>query len=606
MNSAPVPKPVPSRDALLNTLNDNATWDVIVIGGGATGLGTAVDAASRGYRTLLIEGEDFAKGTSSKATKLVHGGVRYLAQGNISLVREALHERGLLNRNAPHLVWPLGFVVPAYGLFDQPFYGIGLKMYDMLAGKLNLSPSRWLSKRETLNEASTVAEKVGSRHLRGSILYYDGQFDDARLAVALMRTLFDLGGTAINYARVTGLVRGTDAHNTTGAVEGVVVKDAFSDVEYTLHARCVVNATGVWVDHVRRMDDPQAQTMVAPSQGVHLTLPREFLPGDNAILIPKTDDGRVLFVVPWNGHTIVGTTDAPRDDLPLDPIASDADIDFILQTAGRYLSRKPTRADVTSVWAGLRPLVKATGEASTKSLSREHTILVSRNGLVTVTGGKWTTYRKMAQDVIDTAISHQLLPQAHCRTADLPLHGAGLIDVTGMGTTGAAAANADVARASGATAAVHVGASSATASAAHAGTSNTSASASSAGISSPASPNTAANTSTRTLPAHGTPDSYYGTDLPALRALPGIEHMLVKASGLTEAHVRFAARHELARTVEDVLARRNRALFLDSEAATLAAPEVARILAEELGHDANWQRTTLEAFEKTAVHYRLK
>lgn len=557
MNSAPVPKPVPSRDALLNTLNDNATWDVIVIGGGATGLGTAVDAASRGYRTLLIEGEDFAKGTSSKATKLVHGGVRYLAQGNISLVREALHERGLLNRNAPHLVWPLGFVVPAYGLFDQPFYGIGLKMYDMLAGKLNLSPSRWLSKRETLNEASTVAEKVGSRHLRGSILYYDGQFDDARLAMALMRTLFDLGGTAINYARVTGLVRGTDAHNTTGAVEGVVVRDAFSDVEYTVHARCVVNATGVWVDHVRRMDDPQAQTMVAPSQGVHLTLPREFLPGDNAILIPKTDDGRVLFVVPWNGHTIVGTTDAPRDDLPLDPIASDADIDFILQTASRYLSRKPTRADVTSVWAGLRPLVKATGEASTKSLSREHTILVSRNGLVTVTGGKWTTYRRMAQDVIDTAISHQLLPQAHCRTADLPLHGAGKIDLT------------------------------------------------SAGMPDAVSSIDAANTA-MTLPAHGTPDSYYGTDLPMLRALPGIEHMLVKASGLTEAHVRFAARHELARTVEDVLARRNRALFLDSEAAILAAPEVARILAEELGHDANWQGETLEAFNKTASHYRLK
>jgi glycerol-3-phosphate dehydrogenase len=538
MTSAPSSQPIPNRSALLNTLNDSTPWDVIVIGGGATGLGTAVDAAARGYRTLLVEGEDFAKGTSSKATKLVHGGVRYLAQGNISLVREALHERGLLSRNAPHLVWPLGFVVPAYGMFDQPFYGVGLKMYDMLAGKLNLSPSRWLSKRETLAEASTVAPSVGGRSLRGGILYYDGQFDDARLAVALMRTLFDLGGTAVNYARVTGLVRGTATHGGKDAIEGVVVQDVLTGAETTVRARCVVNATGVWVDSVRRMDDAQAQTMVAPSQGVHLTLPRDFLPGDKAILIPKTDDGRVLFVVPWNGHTIVGTTDTPRDDLPLDPNAGDAEIDFILNTAGRYLSRKPTRADVTSVWAGLRPLVKATGDAATKSLSREHTILVSQHGLVTVTGGKWTTYRRMAQDVIDTAIQHQLLPQAHCRTAELVLHGAPA-----------------------------------------------------AGAQKPA--------------PHGTPDSYYGTDLATLRALPGLDHVLVKASCLTEAHVRFAARHELARNVEDVLARRNRALFLDSEAAVLAAPEVARILGEELGLDAQWQRASLAAFLKSAAHYRI-
>lgn len=538
MTPVPHSQPIPRRGALLNTLNDTAPWDVIVIGGGATGLGTAVDAAARGYRTLLVEGEDFAKGTSSKATKLVHGGVRYLAQGNISLVREALHERGLLNRNAPHLVWPLGFVVPAYGLLDQPFYGAGLKMYDMLAGKLNLSPSRWLSQRETLAEASTVAPSVGGRRLRGGILYYDGQFDDARLAVALMRTLFDLGGTAINYARVTGLLRGTERHGGKDAIEGVVVQDVLTGAETAVRGRCVVNATGVWVDSVRRMEDAQAQRMVAPSQGVHLTLPREFLPGDKAILVPKTDDGRVLFVVPWNGHTIVGTTDTPREDLPVDPTAGEAEIDFILATASRYLSRKPTRADVTSVWAGLRPLVKATGEAATKSLSREHTILVSQHGLVTVTGGKWTTYRRMAQDVIDTAIQKQLLPQAPCRTSELMLHGAPT-------TPG--------------------------------------------GITEP----------------HGTPDSYYGTDLPTLRALPGLDHVLVKASCLTEAHVRYAARHELAHHVEDVLARRNRALFLDSEAARLAAPEVARILGEELGLDVEWQRASLAAFEKTAAHYRL-
>ncbi|HEY0297399.1 MAG TPA: glycerol-3-phosphate dehydrogenase/oxidase [Bordetella sp.] len=517
------------RARLLASITET-NWDMVVIGGGATGLGTAVDAASRGFRTLLVEAADFAKGTSSRATKLVHGGVRYLAQGNISLVREALHERGLLHHNAPHLAWPLGFVVPAYQLIDQPFYGIGLKLYDLLAGKLNLRPSRWLSRDQTLAHAPTLALQQGGRPLRGGILYYDGQFDDARLAVALMRTLYDLGGTALNYVKARGLTR------TDGRIDGVELEDVLGGTDLgAVKARCVINATGVWVDSVRRMDEPNAAGMVAPSQGVHLTLPRDFLPGDDAILIPKTDDGRVLFVVPWNGHTLVGTTDAPRADLPMEPKASDADVDFILRTAARYLSRAPTRADVTSVWAGLRPLVKRT-EAATKTLSREHTILVSQSGLVTVTGGKWTTYRRMAQDVLDTAIDKHLLPAAACRTASLPLHGA------------------------------------------------------------PSDP--------ADLPAPaGTPDSYYGTDLPALRALPGADHVLIAGSGLTEAHVRHAARFELARSAEDVLARRNRALFLDARAALAAAPAVARILAEELDLGEAWQASTISDFESVARQY---
>jgi glycerol-3-phosphate dehydrogenase len=521
----------PSRERLLAHLDTAQAWDVIVIGGGATGLGTAVDAAARGYRTLLIEADDFAKGTSSKATKLAHGGVRYLAQGNISLVREALHERGLLSRNAPHVVWPLGFVVPAYGILEQPFYGIGMKMYDLLAGRLNLAPSKFLSRGETLADAPNLAPEMGGRRLRGGVRYYDGQFDDARLAMSLMRTLFDLGGVAVNYMAADSLAL------TGGKIEGVLARDKLGDTTFMLRGKCVVNATGVWVDAVRRMENPAAASIVSPSQGVHLTLPRDFLPGSNAILIPKTDDGRVLFVVPWNGHTIVGTTDTPRTDLPLDPDASQQDVDFILETAGRYLSRKPTRTDVTSVWAGLRPLVKATGEGATKSLSREHTILASHSGLITVTGGKWTTYRRMAQDVMDTASRERLVPHAACQTQDLPLHGA----------AGAAPA--------------------------------------------------------RNAPA--TPDAYYGGDLPQLQAMPGFDRMLVPASWLTEAHVRYAARCELARTVEDVLARRNRALFLDRAQALRAAPEVARILGEELGHDAAWQRRTLADFEKTAQQYRL-
>jgi glycerol-3-phosphate dehydrogenase len=518
-----------NRDALLASLPE-AQWDVVVIGGGATGLGTAVDAASRGFRTLLVEAADFAKGTSSRATKLLHGGVRYLAQGNIALVREGLHERGILRRNAPHLAWPLGFVVPAYGLFDQPFYGIGLKLYDLLAGRLNLAPSRWLTRDQTLAHATTLALKVGGKPLRGGVLYYDGQFDDARLATTLVRTLYDLGGTALNYVKAAGFTHGG------GRVDGVLLEDALGGASLAVRARCVINATGVWVDAVRRLDNPAAPSMVAPSQGVHLTLPRDFLPGDDAILIPKTDDGRVLFVVPWNGRTLVGTTDTPRVDVPLEPRATDADIDFILQTASRYLSRAPTRADVTSVWAGLRPLVKATSDAATKTLSREHTISFSPSGLVSITGGKWTTYRRMAQDVLNHAIDKGLLPQAACLTEALPLHGAPV----------------------------------------------------------PAS---------ALLAPAGTPDSYYGTDLPALRALPGTQNVLVESSGLTEAHVRYAARFELARTAEDVLARRNRALFLDARAALAAAPAVARILAEELGRDAAWEASTMGDFQTLAAQY---
>jgi glycerol-3-phosphate dehydrogenase len=533
MTTAPIPTAVtpPTRERLLTQLDSAQPWDVIVIGGGATGLGAAVDAASRGYRTLLIEAADFAKGTSSRATKLVHGGVRYLAQGNISLVREALHERGLLSRNAPHVVWPLGFVVPAYNLLDQPFYGAGLKMYDLLAGRLNLAPSRLLSRAEALAATPTLAPNIDGHRLRGAVLYYDGQFDDARLAMALMRTLFDLGGLAVNYMAVTGL----DLDN--GRIGGVTARDALSGTSFVLRAKCVINATGVWVDEVRRMEDRAATGIVVPSQGVHLTLPRDFLPSSKAILVPKTEDGRVLFVVPWNGHTIIGTTDAPRADLPLEPEAGREDIDFILRTAGRYLSRRPTRSDVTSVWAGLRPLVKAGGAGATKTLSREHTILVSNAGLITVTGGKWTTYRRMAQDVMDIAAREHMLPHAPCRTEGLALHGA----------AGAPAGMA--------------------------------------------------------LP--GTPDAYYGSDLPKLRELPGADRMLVAASGLSEAHVRFAARFELARAAEDVLARRNRALFLDSAQALRAAPDVARILAEELGHDAAWQHRTLADFERTAQRYQL-
>lgn len=515
------------RAALLAQLATPRTWDLAIVGGGATGLGVALDAAARGLAVVLLEADDFAKGTSSRATKLVHGGVRYLAQGNVALVREALVERSTLLANAPHLAQRLPFVVPTYSRWEQPFYGIGLKLYDALAGARGLGPTEWLSARRTTELLPTVA-RAG---LAGGVRYWDGQFDDARLAVALARTAAARGALVLNHLPVEGLVR--DA----GRVVGVRARDSESGRHFDIAARCVINAAGVWVDAVRDMDRdagaPARAPMVAPSQGVHLVVDRAFLPGTHALMVPKTSDGRVLFAVPWLGKTILGTTDTPRDDLALEPEPFTAEVDFILGEAARYLARAPARADVRSVWVGLRPLVKPPGDEGegeghesgaaqvhTKTLSREHTVVVGRSGLVTVTGGKWTTYRAMAEDVLERAMARGLVPRRPAgATVRLPLVGA--------------APGRPLAEPPG---------------------------------------------------EHG-----YGSEAEVLRALPGATKWLWRDAesgqgGLSEAMVRFAARHEMARTVEDVLARRCRLLFLDAaEAARQAAP-VAALLAEELGH----------------------
>ncbi|HSX26134.1 MAG TPA: glycerol-3-phosphate dehydrogenase/oxidase [Chlamydiales bacterium] len=387
-------------------------WDIIIIGGGATGLGAAVDAASRGYKTLLLEQGDFAKGTSSRSTKLIHGGLRYLKQGNIALVIEALKERGLLCENAPHLVSHLPFIVPNYHWWEGPFYGIGIKFYDLLAGKLGLEPSKHLTREETLFQIPTLEP----RDLRGGVLYYDGQFDDARLAITLAQTAYDQGGVVINYMPVVSLLKKN------GIITGVRARDLESGIEYDLHAKAVINATGVFSDAIRKMDEPTITPIIAPSQGVHLVLDRSFMPTDTAILIPHTDDGRVLFFVPWHRHILVGTTDTPMRKVSLEPRPLEEEIDFLLHHAARYLTRHPKRHDVLSVFAGLRPLVKARGK-STAALSRDHTILVSKSGLITIAGGKWTTYRRMGQDVIDKAAVIGSLRDSPCRTHHLQLHG---------------------------------------------------------------------------------------------------------------------------------------------------------------------------------------
>jgi len=519
------------RDAMIERLGASGgePFDLVVIGGGASGLGVAVDAATRGYRTALVEQCDFAKGTSSRSTKLVHGGVRYLQQGNVALVLEALRERGLMRRNAPHLVRDLGFIVPSYRWWEGPFYGIGLKVYDALARKLNLGPSRRLGREETLRAIPNVRPDG----LLGGTLYYDGQFDDARMAVTLARTAADRGAVVVNYVQVTGLVKAR------GFVAGVRAVDLESGRELEIPGKVVVNATGVFADAVRRMDDPDARATIEPSQGVHLVLPREFQPSDTALMVPHTDDGRVLFVIPWHGRCVIGTTDTAMPGPELEPRALEDEIDFILRNAARYLRRDPLRSDVLSVFAGLRPLVRAGENGKTKSLARDHSILVSATGLVTLIGGKWTTYRKMAQDTVDDAASIAGLDDVPCATERLDLHG----------------------------------------------------------------------WMAREDPAFPAEDHWqvYGSEAAALRELaasePELAALLHPRLPYQRVHVVWAVRHEMARTLEDVLSRRTRSLLLDARAALEVAPGVAHLIARELDRDALWEKEQVESFATLAKAY---
>jgi glycerol-3-phosphate dehydrogenase len=505
-------------------------WDVIVIGGGATGAGVAVDAATRGLSVLLLEREDFAKATSSRSTKLVHGGVRYLEQGNISLVMEALKERGLLRQNAPHLVHDVPFVVPNYSWWETPFYGIGLKLYDLLAGQYGFGKSQLLSREQTLQRLPTLQQDG----LKGGVIYHDGQFDDSRLLIHLLQTAVDHGATVLNYTPVVELSKDAD-----GFIEGVVAVDTETSERHSLQARVVVNATGIFTDEIRRMDDPYANTMIAPSQGIHLVLERSFLRGNTAVMVPHTSDGRVLFAIPWHQHTVVGTTDTPIDHPSYEPLPFEQEIEFVLDTAGRYLSRPPQRSDILSVYVGIRPLVKASGAdpGKTSALSRDHTIHIDQSGLLTIVGGKWTTYRHMAEDAMNHAITLGRLPDRPCVTRDLRIHGY----LEGVGPNG---------------------------------------------------------------------DLWvYGADAEKIKAIasqsPSMAARLHPALPYIAAEVAWAAREEMARTVEDVLARRTRALFLNARAAIAMAPAVATLLAHELGKDQTWAADQVAQFNQLATQYTL-
>lgn len=491
------------RAASLARLSAERCFDLVVIGGGATGLGIALDAATRGHSVVLIERGDFSQGTSSRSTKLVHGGVRYLAQGNIKLVHEALRERANLLANAPHIARPLSFIVPAFKLWDLPFYGAGLMAYDVLAGGASIGRTAWLDS----SAVRGLVPTVNTEGLRGGIRYWDGQFDDARLAIAIARTAQQAGATLVNHCVVERLVLEGKA------VRGVIAADCETGERIPVRARCVVNATGVWSDQLRAQAN--GRPTVAPSQGIHLSLDRSFLPSDSAILWPRTSDGRVFFAIPWLGKTIVGTTDSPRADVPEEPEPLPGEVDYLLRESAHIFSRPPQRSDILSAWVGLRPLVQPDAQTETKAISREHTVAIDERGLVTVTGGKWTTYRSMAQDAVDRCCEAGLLPRrGPCVTASTRLHGSGEGERP--------------------------------------------------------------STRTLSLPADL---SLYGSDAAAVCSLPGAEREI--GPGLTESMVRFAVRHEFARTVEDVLARRSRMLFLDANAALQSADAVAQVIASE-------------------------
>ena len=519
------------RSTLTAAINGpEKVWDVIIIGGGATGLGAALDAASRGFQVLLLEQADFAKGTSSRSTKLVHGGVRYLAQGDIGLVREALYERGLLLNNAPHLVKNESFIIPNYQWWGGAFYTIGLTLYDVLAGRLGFGRAKHISKQEVVKRLGTIRQNG----LYGGVVYHDGQFDDARLAINLAQTCLERGAIVLNYFKVTGLNKNVD-----GEISGLITADMETGKLYPLKAKAVVNATGVFVDDILNMDEKNRKPLVKPSQGVHLVLNRSFMPGEDALMIPNTDDGRVLFAVPWHDKLVVGTTDTLIDTYSLEPVALKEEIDFILRTAGKYLNKQPEAKDVLSVFAGLRPLAAPeSGSSKTKEISRSHKLIVSKSGLITITGGKWTTYRRMGEDTIDKAIAVGRLTYAASKTKQLPIHGS--------------ESNVD----------------------------------------------------------HNSHLYVYGSDKTALIALagenPGWNDKLHPRLPYIKAEVIWGIRQEMARTIDDILARRTRALFLDARAAIDMAPAVARLMAAELGKSGAWEQEQVQTFTNMSQAYLLQ
>ena len=518
-----------NRKVMMDKLkSDSKTYDFIIIGGGATGIGVALEASARGYSVVLLEKSDFTKSTSSKATKLLHGGVRYLAQGDIGLVREAVVERGLMLKNAPHITKSQSFIIPTHGLYDEVLYTVGLTFYDLLAGKLSLGRSRRISKAKTLERISLInPDKISA-----GVVYYDGQFDDSRMAINVLQSSVEMGAQVVNYCSVDGLVKDTN-----GKLTGVKVIDEEDGTSFEIKGKQVVNATGVFADDVLQMDSPGAEKTIAPSQGVHLILDKSFLPGDDAITIPKTDDGRVLFLVPWHNKVIVGTTDTPLEQESLEPVALEEEIGFILSTASRYLTKAPKRSDVLSVFAGLRPLAATKGKGNkTKEISRSHKIYTSKSGLLTMVGGKWTTFRRMGEDLVNKAEKNNNWSHVRTKTKHLKIHGY------------------------------------------------------------------------KENVNYDNPLHFYGSDEEPLLELSkqnGWDSSISDSMGVIKAQVIWAVRNEMALNVEDFLARRVRCQLLDAKESVKMAPEVAKIMAKELGKDEAWQTKEVADYLEVTSNYIL-
>ncbi len=507
-------------------LNKDKNWDILVIGGGATGLGIAVDAVTRGYKTILLEKSDFAKGTSSRSTKLVHGGVRYLAQGDILLVAEALRERGMMLKNASHLTANQEFVIPAYSLWDVILYTVGLKFYDLLAGRLSLGKSYFINSKKTLSKLPLLKPEG----LKGGIVYHDGQFDDSRMAVTMAGECVKRGGTILNYFEVTGFIK-----DGKGKISSVKATDLETGNEYQIRAKLVINATGVFADTIHRMDDPLAKPTIRPSQGVHIVLDKTFLGGNSAIMIPKTDDGRVLFAIPWYDKVVVGTTDTPLNDITNEPKALEEEVNFILKTAGNYLTKKPSRADALCIFAGLRPLAaNPDNPEATKEVSRRHKITLYPSGLLSIVGGKWTSYRRMAEETIDKGIRAGLIEGRKCVTKTFRFYSNG------------------------------------------------------------------AELKSERL-------KIYGNEAAEIEKLiadnPELGGLLDPGLPYTRAEIIWICRNEMPRKLEDILARRTRAMFLDARASSAIAPEVAEMMARELKNDGKWVETQIIDYNQLLLNY---
>lgn len=516
------------RSSQIKKLKRTDEFDIVIIGGGATGLGIAVDSTTRGYKTLLVEANDFAKCTSSRSTKLAHGGVRYLAQGDIAMVYEALNERGLMAKNAAHLVSKQPFVIPNYNTVDGYYYSTGLKVYNWMSRSLSLGKTKFLNKEETVERLPTLQQKK----LKSGVVYFDGQFDDARFAINLAQTAVENNAILLNYFKATELLK-----NEEGKLNGVTVVDQFTNDEIKVTSKVVVNATGIFLDNILKLDDENSEPSIVHSQGVHLVVDNVHLPGKNALMIPKTSDGRVLFAVPWHKKVIIGTTDTKVEKPREEPIALEEEIEFIINTFNNYISKTISRKDVLSVFAGLRPLAKPKGSKESKEISRSHKIAISKSGLVTISGGKWTTYRKMGEDTIDKIIRAHKLPDADCITKELSIHG---------------------------------------------------------------------NMSKKSLNKKH-PLYWYGADLHAIESLENQNAAYAEKIHpnypYTMAQVVWAVKQEFAETVEDVLARRIRLLFLDAKAAMEAAPTVADCMKTLKGKDNTWKNAQIEAFTNVAKHY---